>query len=182
MVAALQAHELLEGCPADDPVDGQARVALELGQGVPGGVPEDAVDPARIEAEGAQALLQFRHVVTPQHGSPAVQEAVTHPKTGLDQGVPGLRAAHAVDVEAAQALESLERGPGAGPEDAVGVDRRAGHDRGQPVLDVGHRVAAVADGEGQAGGRGCLQVGRDLLEELALGLGPDQAYLRAPRP
>ena len=38
----------------------------------------------------------------------------------------------------------------AGPEDAVGVDRRAGQDGGQAVLDVGDRVTAVPDGEGQA--------------------------------
>ncbi len=57
MVAALQAHELLEGCPTDDSVDGQAGVALELGQGMPSGVAEDAVDAARVEAQRAQALL-----------------------------------------------------------------------------------------------------------------------------
>ena len=77
-----------------------------------GGVAEDAVDPAGVEAEGAQALLELGHVVTPQHRGPAVQEAVTQPETGLDQGVPGLRAADAVDAQAAQALEGLERRPG----------------------------------------------------------------------
>ncbi len=112
VVAALQAQELLQGGPADDPVDGQAGVALELGQRPHGGVAEDAVDPARVEAERAQALLQLGHVVTAQHRGPAVQEAVTHAKTGLDQGVPGLGAADAVDAEAAEALEGLERRPG----------------------------------------------------------------------
>jgi hypothetical protein len=94
--------------------------------------------------------LQLGHVVTPQHRGPAVQEAVAHPETGLDQGVPGLGSADAVDVQAAQALEGLERGPGAGAEDAVGVDGRAGQDGGQAVLDVGNRVTTVPDGEGQA--------------------------------
>ena len=103
-----------------------------------------------VEAQRAQALLQLRHVVTPQHGGPAVEEAVTQPETGLDQGVPGLGAADAVDAEAAQALEGLEGGPGARAEDAVGVDGRAREDGGQAVLDVGDRVAAVSDGEGQA--------------------------------
>ena len=139
-----------EGGPADDAVDGQAGVALELGQGPHGGVAEDAVHPPGVEAERAQALLQLGHVVTPQHGGPAVEEAVTQPETGLDQGVPGLRAADAVDAEAPEPLEGLERGAGGRAEDAVGVDGRAREDGGQAVLHVGDRVAAVADGERQA--------------------------------
>ena len=150
VVAALQAHQLEEGGPADDAVDGEPGVALELVQRPHGGVAEDAVHPAGVEAQGAQALLQLGDVVTPQHGSPAVEEAVTHPETGLHQGVPGLGAADAVDVEAAQTLEGLERGPGGRAEDAVGVDGRAREDGGQAVLDVGDRVATVADGERQA--------------------------------
>ena len=150
VVAALQPHQLLEGGAADDAVDGEAGVALELIEGPYGGVPEDPVDPARVEAQRAQALLQLRHVVAPQHGSPAVQEAVTDPKTGFDQGVPGLRAADAVDPEAAQALEGLERGAGARAEDAVGVDGRAREYGGQAVLHVGDRVTTVPDGERQA--------------------------------
>ena len=150
VVAALQAHQLLEGGPADDAVDGKAGVALELVQGPHGGVPEDPVDPAGVEAQRAQALLQLGHVVTPQHGGPAVEEAVTQPETGLDQGVPGLGAADAVDPQAAQALEGLEGGPRGRAEDAVGVDGRAREDGGQAVLDVGDRVTAVPDGEGQA--------------------------------
>jgi hypothetical protein len=39
-------------------------------------------------------------------------------------------------VEAAQALERLERGPGRRAEDPVGVDGRAGQDGAQAVLDV----------------------------------------------
>ena len=98
----------------------------------------------------AQALLELGDVVTPQHRGPAVQEAVTQPKTGLDQGVPGLRPADAVDAQAPEALEGLEGGPGGGPEDAVGVDGRAGQDGGQAVLDVGDRSPRSPDGEGQA--------------------------------
>ncbi len=100
--------------------------------------------------ERAQALLELGHVVTPQHGCPAEQEAVTHPETGLHQGVPGLGTADAVDAQPAQALEGLEGGPGRRAEDAVGVDGRAGEDGGEAVLDVGDRVAAVTHGERQA--------------------------------
>ena len=150
VVAALQAHQLPQGGAADDAVDGEAGVALELAQRPHGGVPEDAVDPAGVEAQRAQALLQLRHVVTPQHGGPAVEEAVTHPETGFHQGVPGLRTADAVDTQAPQALEGLEGGPGARAEDAVGIDGRARQNGGQAVLDVGDRVTTVPDGEGQA--------------------------------
>jgi hypothetical protein len=94
--------------------------------------------------------LELGDVVTPQHRGPAVQEAVTQPETRLHQGVPRLRAAYAVDAEAAQALEGLHGGPGGRPEYPVGIDGRAREDGGQAVLDVGDRRAAVADGEGQA--------------------------------
>jgi hypothetical protein len=71
-------------------------------------------------------------------------------EAGLDQGVPGLLAADAVDPEPPQVLEGLEGGPGPGAEDAVGVDGGAGQDGGQAVLNVRDRVAAVAEREGQA--------------------------------
>jgi hypothetical protein len=94
--------------------------------------------------------LEFGHVVTPQHGGPAVQEAVAQAKTGLDQGVPCLRAADAVDAQAAEALEGLDRGAGCRAEDAVGIDGRAREDGAQSLLDVGNSWAAVADRQGQA--------------------------------
>jgi hypothetical protein len=89
--------------------------------------------------------LELGHVVTPQHGGPAVQEAVAEPKTGLDQGVPRLRATDPVDAQAAEALKRLDRGAGGGAEDPVGVDGRAREDGTQALLDVGDRRTAVAD-------------------------------------
>ena len=150
VVAALEAEQLAQGGAADDAVDGQAGVALELAQGAHRGVAEDAVHPPGVEAEGAQALLELGHVVAPEHRGPAVQEAVAEPETGLDQGVPGLGAADAVDPQPPPVLEGLDRGPGGRAEEAVGVDGRARQDGGQAALDVGDRVAAVPDGEGQA--------------------------------
>src|ERR1039458_2383934 len=67
--------------------------------------------PAR-EPQAAQALLQFGHVVAPQHGGAPEEEAVTEAKTGLDQGVPRLLTADAVDPEAPKMLEGLYGGPG----------------------------------------------------------------------
>ena len=47
-------------------------------------------------------------------------------------------------------MKGLERGAGAGTEDAIGVDGRARQNGGQAVLNVGDRVTTVSDGEGQA--------------------------------
>jgi hypothetical protein len=48
-------------------------------------------------------------------------------------------------------LERLQRGAGAGTEDAVGIDgSTARQDRRQAVLDVRDRLPVVANGEGQA--------------------------------
>jgi hypothetical protein len=71
-------------------------------------------------------------------------------EAGLDQRVPGLLAADAVDPEPAGVLEGLNGSPGPGAEDAIGVDTGAGQDAGQAVLDVRDRLAAVPEGEGQA--------------------------------
>ena len=60
------------------------------------------------------------------------------------------RATDAVDAEAAQALKGLERRAGARTEDAVGIDESAGQNGREAVLDVGDRVTAVPNGEGQA--------------------------------
>ena len=149
-VAGLEADQLAQRGRADDGVDRQPGVALELGQAPGRGVAEDAVDPAGVEAEGAQALLEVGHVVAALHGGAPVQEAVTEVEAGLDQGVPGLVAADAVDPDAPDVLEGLDGGPGPGAEDAVGVDAGAGQDGGQAVLDVRDRLAAVPEGEGQA--------------------------------
>jgi hypothetical protein len=94
--------------------------------------------------------LELGDVVTPQHRRAAVQEAVAQLETGLDQGVPGLRATHPVHAQAAQSLEGLDRGAGGRAEDPVGIDGRAGDDGAQAVLNVRDGGAAVADGEGQA--------------------------------
>jgi hypothetical protein len=61
-----------------------------------------------------------------------------------------LRPTDSVDAQAAQALEGLHGGAGAGAEDAVGIDGRARQDGGEAVLDVGNRGAAVSDRKRQA--------------------------------
>jgi len=150
VLAGFEAQQLTQRRAADDAVDREPGVALELAERPAGAVPEDAVDPRRIEAQGAQALLELGDVVTPQHRGPAVQEAVAQPETRLHEGVPCLRTAHSVDPEAAQSLEGLDGGPGGGAEDPVGIDGRARKDGAEAVLNVGDGGAAVSDGKGQA--------------------------------
>ncbi len=150
MVPALESEQLTQGGAPDNPVDGQAGVALELAEGARRVVAEDAVDAPGVEPERAQALLEIRHVVTPQHGSPAVQEAVTHPESGLDQGLPRLEAADPVDAQATQALKGLDGGAGAGAEEPVRIDGHARQNGGQAVLYVGDRFAVVPDRQREA--------------------------------
>ena len=62
---------------AADAVGGQPGVALEVLERRLGGGPEDAVDPAGVEAERAEAALELGDVVAPQHRRGEVEEAVT---------------------------------------------------------------------------------------------------------
>ena len=149
MVWALQAEQFMQSGPSDDAVDRKAGVALELGQRVGGVVTEDAVDAAGVEPKCAQPLLEVGDVVTPQHRSPAVEEAVAQQEACFDERIPGLFAANPVDTEPSQALEGLDRRPSGRTKDAIGVDCDAGKHSGEPVLDVGNGFPAIADREGE---------------------------------
>ncbi len=144
-VPALESEQLTKRRPAHDAVDWKPGVSLELTQPGARGVPEDAVDPPGIEAERAQALLQFRHVVAAEHGGAPVQEPVPEAESRLHQGVPRLPPADTVDPQATEALERFDRGPGGRAEDPVGIDGYARKDASEAMLDVGHRVAAMSD-------------------------------------
>ena len=148
-VAVARRHpaQLPERRRPQDAVHGEPRVALEVGQGLGGEGPEDAVDATGVEAEGRQPSLQVGDVVAAQHGAAEVEEAVPEAQARLDQGRPGLGAADAVDAQAPAVLEALDGGLGPGPEDAVGVGRGRQVDQGQPSLQVGDGLALLARGE-----------------------------------
>ena len=115
-----------------------------------GQVAEDAVDPAGVEAERAQPQLEVGHVVAALHRRAPVEEPVAEAETGLDQGVPRLWAADAVDPQATQMLERLDGGAGAVTEHPIGVVRpAAAEDGGQPVLDVRDGRTGVPEGQGK---------------------------------
>src|SRR5207253_11122308 len=92
-----------------DPVHGEPGIALEVDESCGGAVAEDAVDPARVEAERAQPALKGGDVIAPQHGRAPVEEALAQAVTGLDQRGPGLGPAHAVGAQAPMALEGTHR-------------------------------------------------------------------------
>ena len=52
--------------------------------------PEDAVDPAGVEARGAEVSLELGDVVAAQHRRGDIQQPVAEPVAGLDQRRPGL--------------------------------------------------------------------------------------------
>jgi hypothetical protein len=130
MVATLESHELAEGGAPGNPVDREAGIALELGQGARSQVAEDPVDPAGVEAECAQPQLEVCYVVAALHGRTAVEEPIADTKTRFDQGVPRLEAANPVDPQASEMLECLHRSAGTVTEHPVGVHGPAGAEHG----------------------------------------------------
>ncbi len=95
-----------------------ADVALELLERVLGAGAEDAVDPAGVEAERAEVLLELADVVAPQHRGREIEQPVTEAVAGLDERGPGLWSADPVGPQAAALLEAVHGALGRG---AVGA-------------------------------------------------------------
>ena len=163
-----------------DAVDGEPGVALELGTGPRGQVAEDPVDPPGVEAQGARGAAGVR----PRRRRAAWAcggrgSGRPRREPGLDQGVPGLGAADAVDPQAPAVLEGLDRRP-ASPGPKLPSGRRGGEARA-PRRRWTSATASPRRPLGAGGPRvEGLQVRRELLEQLALGLGADQAGLGSP--
>ena len=150
VVARRHPLQLEERRRPQDAVDGQRRVALEVGQGLGGALAEDAVHPARVETQGGQTSLQVSDVVAAQHGPAQIEETVAQAHARLDQCGPGLGAADAVDAQSPAVLETLDGGLGPGPEDALGVGKGGQLDERQPPLQVSDGLALFPQGQGQA--------------------------------
>ena len=78
----------VNGGPSDHPVVREACILLELLDRPLGPGAEDAVDPVGIEAELAESALEFRDVIAPHHRVAVVEEPITEPVIGFDEGVP----------------------------------------------------------------------------------------------
>ena len=133
-----------------DPVDGYSGIALELTERGRGEVPEDPVDPAGVESEGTEALLQLSNVIASDHRSSPVQEAVAQAPACLDQRRPGLWTTDAIDPQTSPVLEgfdsALEYRPTEGALSVHGTDKAK---RLQPSLDISNRRARIAGPEGE---------------------------------
>ena len=128
--------------PSDHPVVRKACILLELLDRLVGPGPEDAVDPLGIEAELAESTLELGYVIAPHHRVAVVEEPITEPVIGLDEGVPGLRAADPVDYQAAIALKATQRSFGLGAE-VLRFPVGAVADQGEPALKIADGVARI---------------------------------------
>ena len=134
-----EAAQLEEGHRPRHAVGGEAGVPLEPGDRRSRGGPVDPVDPAGVEPERREALLQLGHVVAAQEGRGRREDAVAEPAAGLDEPVPGVGPDDAVDADPAVPLERLDRGTRGRSEDAGRIPVGDVPERGQALLDVGDR-------------------------------------------
>jgi hypothetical protein len=141
LVLGPEPNELAHGGGPGDPIDGHSGIALEVTEGGRGEVAEDPVDPAGIEAQGTEPLLQLGHVIASDHGGSAVQETVAQSPARLDQGRPGLWTTDAVDPETPAMLESFDSCSGAVTELALEVDGAGQAEGVEPGLYVGDRCS-----------------------------------------
>jgi len=81
--AGLETKQFSEGCPAEYGINGDAYIALEIGQGLSRLVAKDPVDPASVEAQAAKVSLQVCHIVTSDHGYSPVQQSLAQLLAGL---------------------------------------------------------------------------------------------------
>lgn len=142
----------INGGPSDHPVVRKACVPLELLDRGMGPGSEDAVDPVGIEAELAESTLEFRYVIAPHHRVPVVEEPITEPMIGFDEGVPRLRAADPVDYQAAIALKATQRSLSLCAE-LLRLAIGAVADQGKPALEIADGIARIAAAKRQAAGR-----------------------------
>jgi hypothetical protein len=139
LVLGPEPNELAHGGGPGDPIDGHPGIALEFAEGGRGQVAEDPVDPAGIEAQGTEPLLQLGDVIASDHRGSAVQETVAQSPACLDQGGPGLWTTDAIDPEAPAMLEGFDSCSGAVPELALEVDGAGQAEGVEPGLHIGNR-------------------------------------------
>jgi len=94
---------------AAHPIGRRTAVRLELLQRPCRAGPEDAVDPPAVEADPAEAGLQFGDVVAAQVGRGQEQEPIAQVPAGFDERGPGLFVADPVTAQSPAALEGANR-------------------------------------------------------------------------
>ena len=96
--------------------------------------------------------MQLGDVVTAQHGLAEVEQAVAEGEAALDERVPRLPTAHAVDAQTARLLERPHRPFGGGAETACLVRGEVVTERTEALLEVADRLAGQPDPQ-----RRCVQ-------------------------
>ncbi len=149
LLSGPEPDELADGGGAGNPIDGYSGIALELTERGRGEVSEDPVDPARVESEGTQALLQLSNVIASDHRSSPIQEAVAQAPACLDQRRPGLWTTDPIDPQTSPVLEGLDSRSSTVREGALSVHGTGKAKRLQPSLDISNRSARIAKPEGE---------------------------------
>jgi hypothetical protein len=149
LLSGPEPDELANGGGAGNPIDGYSGIALELTERGRGEVSEDPVDPASVEAEGTEALLQLSNVIASDHRSSPIQEAVAQAPACLDQGRPGLWTTDAIDPQTSPVLEGFDSCSSTVLEVALSVRGTNETKCLQPSLDISNRCARIAGPEGE---------------------------------
>ena len=150
-----EAAELLEGAQrghAAGAVGDHAVLALEAAQRLLRAHAEHPVDPAGVEAELEQPLLQRGDVVADVGVAGQGQQPVAEPPAGGGQRPVGLGADDAVDGDAAALLELAQRPVGRLAEAVLGLGEQPELDeRGLHLVDGGSGVATPVQLHGHLG-------------------------------
>ena len=130
--------ETEERGPAALTVDGQPEVELKFAQSAFSLGTEDAVLAPSVKTEHVQPALEGCDVVAADERPAQVEEPVTELVAALDERVPRLRAAHAVDAQAPLDLELADRVLRIGVE-PVGLAGQTAEPRiGERLAQLGH--------------------------------------------
>jgi len=116
-------------------------VALEVAHGRDRLVAEDPVNAAAVKTERTEALLEFRNIVTPEHGGASTERTVTETEACLDQGAPCLGAADPVDPQASTVLKRLDSCPRGEAEHLRRIFVGGQAEDAQAIPQFGHRRA-----------------------------------------
>ena len=127
-----------------------------------------------------EALLELGHVVAPEHRTSSGENPVAEAVAGLDQEIPGLRAADPVDPQPPAVLEGLQRGPGGRAEHPGQVTGGREPEGPEPATHVTDGLPPVALDQGQDG-FGLYRYGCELGEELRSSASPRSGGPGAPR-
>ena len=145
----LQPAQPVERGLADDAVDVEPRVALELGDRHLEQRREDAVHGPAVETQLVEPALQKEHVVAPHVRHAQVQQPVAGLVAGLHEFGPGVVLDDAVGKQQTLLLERPDGVLGVRPEEPVGALPAQEIPQGsQARLDVDHLLACIASANG----------------------------------